>query len=69
MKIKNKLPLLVFLAIVLALFAGYRLWKDCTTDVLAPVISFDDSVLEVSIHDDPSKMFQGMTVTMTGMAM
>lgn len=62
MKIKNKLPLLVFLAIVLALFAGYRLWKDCTTDVMAPVISFDDSVLEVSIHDDPSKMFQGMTV-------
>lgn len=61
MKIKKNLPLLVFLAIVLALFTGYRLWKKYATDVQPPVISFDKTVMEISVHDDQSKMFEGIT--------
>ena len=50
MKIRKYLPQLVFLAIVLALFAGYRIWKNSSTDNIAPVISFDPGVLEISVR-------------------
>ena len=63
MKIRKNLPLLVVLAIVLVLFAGYRVWKNSATDITPPVITFDPEVYEISIHDDPSVMLQGMTVT------
>lgn len=62
MKIRKYLPQLVFLAIVLALFAGYRIWKNSSTDSIAPVISFDPGVLEISVQDDRNIMLEGITV-------
>lgn len=62
MKIRKYLPLLVFLAIVLALFAVYRVWKKSATDIVPPVISFDSGVIEISVHDDRDIMLEGITV-------
>lgn len=62
MKIRKNLPLLVFLAIVLALFAGYRIWKSSAADNIAPVISFDPGVFEISVQDDRNVMLEGITV-------
>ena len=63
MKIKKNLPLLVFLAIVLALFVGYRTWKTYTTDVTPPVITYDNTVMEISVHDDQSMLLAGVTAS------
>lgn len=63
MKLRKNLPLLVFLAAVLALFAGYRVWKKSVTDLIPPVIFFDSNVIEVSINDGREKLLEGVTVT------
>lgn len=63
MKLRKNLPLLVFLAVVLALFTGYRVWKKSVTDLIPPVISFDSNVIEISVNDGREKMMEGITVT------
>ncbi len=63
MKIRKNLPLLVFLAVVLAFFAGYRIWKKSATDTRPPVISFEPGVFEISVQDGTDVMLKGITVT------
>ena len=63
MKIRKSLPLLVFLAIVLAFFGVYRVWKQSVTDLKPPKITVEPGVFEISVHDPYEKMLEGIVAT------
>lgn len=58
---KRHLMLFIVMVACLAALYGYRAYDSSVTDRKAPVITVEDGVLQISVHDPESALLQGIT--------
>lgn len=61
MKFRRMVPYLLIIAVAVAIFIGYCMWRTAVTDTVAPTITIAEGILEISVNDSKEVLLQGVS--------